>query len=132
MAGDADNELERLRYQAKFKRYEIVATAVQLAIPWGAISFIAYMAYLAAKAFAGHTTLAQLGVTVAGNIEVNQTFSWILVVGFGGYGLNERRLRRKTVARLGSDNRELQLFIDPNRSSSHLTTKGTTRREDKR
>jgi|SRR5208282_2641212 len=133
MAGGPDDEqLElRLRYQAKFRRYEIIATSVQLAFPWGALCFIAYMAYLSVSALAGQTTLAKLGLAVAGNVNVNQAFAWLLSALFGGYGLNERRLRRKTVKRLGTENSELAKLIDPKRSSSHLTVKGTTRREDK-
>jgi hypothetical protein len=48
-----------------------------------------------------------------------------------GYGLRERRLRRQTTERFTQRNYKLEKLVDPNRTSSHLTTRGTTNPEDR-
>ena len=46
------------------------------------------------------------------------------------YGLKQRQLRRNTVERLATRVTELETKFDPNRSSSQITKRGTTRKED--
>jgi hypothetical protein len=111
---------------------DILATVVQLGIPWGAACFIAYMSFRSVDALAGKITFASLGASFIGDVRINEALAWLLAGGFGLYGLNERRLRRKHIERTAPQISELESRIDPNRTSSRLTPRGTTRREDRR
>lgn len=84
----------------------------------------------AVQSLAGRTSLADLRLGFFANITVvytvSITLSGISVVLY----LKERRLHRKTRERLAARIRELELKIDPTRTSSQLTSEGLTRKED--
>jgi hypothetical protein len=48
-----------------------------------------------------------------------------------GYGLRERTLRHRTLARYRNRNAELERRLDPNRTSSGLTAEGRTHPRDR-
>jgi hypothetical protein len=110
---------------------DVLGSTTQTAIPWASLCFVAYMVFRSVNVLAGKTTFADLGVNFIGNVKVNEALAWLLAVLFAGYGLNERRLRRKHIERTAPQIHELESRIDPNRTSSRLTPRGTTRREDK-
>ena len=115
----------------RLKKWEIVADAVHLGIPWGAFVIIfGFVAYMVSH-IAGKTTLAQIGMSFIGDIRISDAVAYI----FGGsgfaYGLNERRLRHKKTASMAGYSALLETKIHPGRTSSGLTPKGTTRKEDK-
>jgi len=116
----------------RYKRLDIIADVIHLGLPWGSLVAIAVLFYLSVSRLAGQTTLAQIGMSFIGDIRVSDAVAYI----FGGsgflYGLNERRLRHKKTERLASHAIELEKMLDPKRTSSGLTPKGTTRPEDKR
>jgi hypothetical protein len=128
----ADAGERRARLTVQLRWLDILATVVQLGIPWGAACFIAYMVFRSVDALAGKVTLAELGANLVGNVRINEAVAWILASLFGLYGLNERRLRRKHIERLAPQISELESRLDPNRTSSRLTPRGTTRPEDRR
>jgi hypothetical protein len=125
-----DTELH-LRHHLSLRRLDIVGSALQMVIPWLGLCFISYMVYRAVNTLAGRATQAEIGVTVIGNLKLNEALAWLLSGLFGGYGLNERRLRRKHVAQTATQIAELEARIDPNRTSSGLTHQGTTRPRDR-
>ncbi len=94
-------------------------------------------AYLMVKMLAGKNTYAfiDIGISLADILKENKTIGNIIVlsIGIGGliYGSIERIIRKKTVARLTKRVKELELDIDPGRTSSGITHSGNTRREDK-
>jgi hypothetical protein len=114
------------------QRTSVTRVLSQLGIPWGAACFIAYMVFRSVDALVGKVTLAELGANLVGNVRINEAVAWILASLFGLYGLNERRLRRKHIERLAPQISELESRLDPNRTSSRLTPRGTTRPEDRR
>jgi hypothetical protein len=124
------NEVE-LKYRLRFRMLDVLASVVQLGIPWGALCFIAYMVFRSVGTLAGRATVADLRTTFLGNVKINEAVAWVLVALFGAYGLNERRLRRKHIERTAPTIHELEAQIDPNRTSSRLSQRGTTRREDR-
>src|SRR5579872_5036220 len=104
---------------------------LHLGIPWGAFLIIfGFVAYMVSH-IAGKTTLAQIGMSFIGDIRISDAVAYI----FGGsgfaYGLNERRLRHKKTASMAGYSALLETKIHPGRTSSGLTPKGTTRKEDK-
>lgn len=100
-------------------------------IMWAALVLIAHEFAQVLIAYAGKETNANIAMSFISNLEVSVTLS--LVVGIFGflYGFRQRKLRKDTTERLQGRNQELELIIDPKRSSSKLTSRGETRKEDK-
>ncbi|OFW25388.1 MAG: hypothetical protein A3H27_14830 [Acidobacteria bacterium RIFCSPLOWO2_02_FULL_59_13] len=94
------------------------------------VAYVANVIGNAVQAFAGQRSLADLRLGLFANISVvytlSITLSGISVVLY----LRERRLHRRTRERLTARNTELELRIDPTRTSSQLTSEGLTRKED--
>ena len=116
----------------RYKRLDIVADAVHLFVPWGSLVAIFVFIYLMVTKLAGHATMAQVGVSFLGEMRLPSAVAYL----FGGsglaYGVSERRLRHKKTSGLASYMTALEHRIDPQRTSSNLTTHGTTRPEDER
>ncbi len=78
------------------------------------------------KAFAGRTSVANIIVDLAAHLNATVTIS-VTVAGVTSLLLAlEHKRHRKTRKRLTGRITQLELIIDPNRSSSQLTTEGTT------
>lgn len=97
----------------------------------GGVIWVASYAKDAFIAFAGKHTDANLAFNVLANLHADRWFAYLFGVGGAGYGLVERRLKRRTIERLTARTEELELRLDPARTSSQLTPEGTTRREDR-
>jgi len=86
----------------------------------------------ALQTFAGHRSLADLKFAfglfsnVTWAFSINITLSGLSI----GLYLRERGNHRRTRERLTARIKELEIKIDPNRTSSHLTSEGLTRRDD--
>jgi hypothetical protein len=97
---------------------------------WGSIVWCAREASIAAIAFAGKTTIADVGFKLLASISI----VWTLSITLSGISVSlyirERRLHRSTRERLTGRITELELKIDSRRTSSLLTSKGLTRKED--
>jgi hypothetical protein len=97
---------------------------------WICIAYLGHLASVTLIAFAGKQSLANFAINLAANIDI----VWTVSVSITGLSitlyLRERRLHRKTRERLTARTTELELMIDPNRTSSLLTSKGLTRKED--
>jgi hypothetical protein len=110
---------------------DITASSVQMLIPWTGACFFAFMVFKSVSVLAGRKTTADLGLRLIGDIRVNEALAWLIAVISSGYGIRERRLRQKNIERSAATIERLESSIDTYRSSSRLTTRGTTRREDK-
>jgi len=121
------NELDAA---VKTRRIDGVVSTIQVAIKWFSLVGIAWLFYLSIKAVAGQYTFADIGVRFIGNFKISEGLAYLFGVGGISYGYKERRLRRSTIERLAPRNAALEKALDPNRTSSKLTTKGTTSPED--
>ena len=103
-------------------------------IKYGAFCVIFWRLGLAIESLAGKATLADFGVFLYADLKANTVFSHlvmgILGLGGAGYGLRERRQKRKEIKRLGNRVVQLEKKLDTNRSSSGLTIDGMSRPED--
>ena len=108
-----------------------IFSTIQYGIMWLSLLGIAGFFYLTVKSLAGTYTFADIGIKVIGDFKVSEALSYLFGVGGVGYGLRERKLRRQTTERLTERNVTLEKLIDPTRTSSHLTTRGTTNPEDR-
>jgi len=101
------------------------------AFPWVAVIFLGAYARDVLVAFAGHDTNAEVGLKLIASIKLDRWLAYIVAVMGGSYGLRQRHLRRKAIERTTERPIELERLMDPGRTSSKLTTQGTTRREDR-
>lgn len=82
-------------------------------------------------AFAGHQTGANVSLSLIAKLEADRWFAYLVGATGAGYGYVQRGLRQRTIKRLTERTSELETRIDKRRSSSGLTPKGRTRREDR-
>jgi hypothetical protein len=98
---------------------------------WVGMAYIARQISLAFVAFAGKQSNANLVLSLMSNVNFVFTGS-IAISGLSvSLYLRERSLHRETRKRLAARITELEIKIDPTRTSSRLTEEGLTRREDK-
>jgi len=97
---------------------------------WLGLGYIAHQVSLAFIEYAGRTSAATLSLSLMANVS----FVWTASITMSGLSitlyLRERSLHRKTRERLGTRITELELKLDPTRTSSLLTSKGLTRKGD--
>lgn len=116
----------------RMRRYDIVDTFVRLAIPWGCLLLMVYWATGSLNALAGKETFADIGIRVLGDFRVSEGVAY-LFGGLGvGYGILQKLLRQRNIERLAPRIKELEQHVHPQRTSSQLTARGTTRPEDLR
>ena len=101
------------------------------AIIWGVVGIYAIKQIgETLRAFAGRTSAANLLLSVAAYVSLTLAASVTLSIGMTGMYLYEYRRHRKTRERLTMRITELELRLDPNRSSSEISRQGTTRSRD--
>jgi hypothetical protein len=127
--------LDRLEAENEFLRRggvaEEIGKTVRVLLICAACVAIVYLLGHAIESLSGKETNANIFIDLLGKIEVSVVLSW--VVGGAGiaYGRYERKLRKSTIDRLQGRIKSLEQELDPNRSSSKLTTTGDTNPEDK-
>ena len=95
----------------------------------GRHGYIAYCAWQSIEALAGQQTDASIAIMIkflSRGTGLVTGISLIFSLSAVGYGLAERRQRRRTIASMQSHIRELENIIDPGRSTSGLTRHGDT------
>lgn len=122
-------------HRLSYKRIDAVVTITKTICMYGWPIACMYFVYKIALVLAGKTTLASFAMSVAvaalGNDRVVKVV-WIVVTGGSiAYGVGQRRLRRREIKRHTERPRQLETLIDPRRTSSGLTSEGTTRPEDR-
>jgi hypothetical protein len=99
-------------------------------ILWITIAYCVRQVSLAAIAYAGRSSSASFGMSILANVS----FVWTTSLTVSGISVTlyfrELTLHRKTRERLTKRITELELQKDPTRTSSKLTPKGLTRKED--
>jgi hypothetical protein len=113
-----------------YRKIDAAVTLCKAVIKYGALVLCVRYLFLIAGALAGKTTLASLVLSVLANAKVSDCICLLFGGGGAVYGVAQRQLRRRAIKRLTGRPKELEVAIDPNRSSSELTARGTTRPED--
>jgi len=102
-------------------------TSIFLAfIRYGAFCVLGYFATKCVSAMAGRTTYANMAMTFLVKMKADKWIAYTLGGGGMLYGWSERRLRQRNIKRFGQAAADMEKVIDPQRSSSHLSTDGTT------
>ena len=112
-------------------RSEAWVSVLNNGIRWGGLSWIAYCGYLSITALAGKSTSAEFLFDILAMKNISITFAWCIGIAGLLYGYRQRALRKNTIERIQHRNADLEKLIDVRRSSSKLTPRGDTRREDK-
>jgi hypothetical protein len=99
-------------------------------VMWLGIGWCAHEFAQAFIAYAGKNSLADLTLRVLANVSVVWELSFTLSGISVSLYIRERKLHRDTRERLTARITELELKIDPTRTSSHLTPRGQTRKGD--
>lgn len=100
---------------------------------WGSLAFGFWCVKEGWIQSAGTITVADLRAAVSFD-SVSSSAPWLLVIfGVGGiaYGRRQAKLRQDTIQRLHPYQEKHEKSIDPNRTSSSLTSRGETRPEDR-
>ena len=97
---------------------------------WIVVGWTVHIAGNILLAYAGQKTITDLSVRILASVNVvfalSLTLSGLSITLY----FRERHLHRRTRKRLTERITELELKIDPSRTSSLLTPEGLTRRED--
>ena len=124
---NADNPTSHFRWFAG-RLFDILRRHGNTICFWLGVGYCVHQASLAAQTFAGKQSNA------AFSLLANVTVAWGLNISVSGLSIalyvRERSLHRKTRERLTKRITMLELKVDPKRSSSHLTSKGLTQKED--
>jgi hypothetical protein len=121
---------EDQQFQLQIFKIDRNAAVKETAIRYGSISLIALFAWLSIQDLAGKETFANIGIRFIADFKVSEGVAYIFGGGGVAYGLGERRLRRNRTATLTARITELEKEMDPDRTSSLLTPRGTTRKGD--
>ena len=107
-----------------------IGRTVRYIAKWAVIALVGWEVSDAVIALAGHETNLNIALSAWIETKAGITISASLTVGALGvvYGQWQDKLRRRTVTRMGNRISELELQIDPNRTSSGLSREGLTPR----
>ena len=98
---------------------------------WGAVAcFLIFESAHTFQAFAGRTSVADLALKIAAQINLTVTFSLTLAGVTSALWGNECRRHKNTRKRLTERTTALEKRLDEKRESSQLTREGTTREGD--
>lgn len=117
-------------FQLRIFKIDRVATVTEAAVRYGCFVLIAAFTWLIVRDLSGKETFADIGIRFAADMKLSEAVAYVVGLGGIGYGLGERRLRRNTTERLATRNIDLEKKLDPKRTSSQLTPRGTTRKGD--
>lgn len=90
----------------------------------------AYFAWQATAVLAGRQTNADLNFSAFLAVDDDKGLPWVIAILMAGWAYLERRLRLNKTAQLQSHIKQLELRLDPNRTSSGLLPTGETNPED--
>jgi hypothetical protein len=117
-------------YLLSYKKIDSVTTIIRDIVKWGGLSFLGYCGYLSVALLAGRATTANIFVKILGNATINHGLMVVLAGGGWVYGMGQQLLRRRNIQRTVPAKNALELKLDPKRTSSNLTKRGTTQPGD--
>ena len=130
--GGADDfqvaEAER-RFTLAVRRMELVE---KLGKPFivmvGLVAIVYFGIYMPIEASRGQKTIITFVLKWIGDFNVHVALAWGSTVGCCGWAITERKKRLREREERDDRIKKLEMQLDPNRSSSNLTTDGTDSR----
>jgi p-aminobenzoyl-glutamate transporter AbgT len=121
-------------YFLGFKTREIIGSAFNNVCKYGALVAVFYFIRLMVGDLAGKETLASVALGFLADVKTSKGVAMLIMAIFGisgsAYGIRQRKLRRDDIQLRSGQISELERSFDRKRSSSGLTPRGTTRKED--
>lgn len=136
MSSKSESRAEAVRFAEQQKTQRIGSMVVvagqvlTVAVRWGFAFLIAMQMSQAVQSMAGKQTDADVNINAIFGIEVKDVLMSSVAVGGVLYGLRQRQLRQDTIQENSEYQKALEQVHDPTRTSSHLTTRGTTNPKD--
>lgn len=121
-----------IEYLKKTSLADSLATIFSNLFKWGSLAFCAWCVQRMVVSIAGTHTLASIAVAFMLDTKMDRWTAYALGAIGTLYGMGQRHLRKRNIARLSRHIESLEKRKDPRRSSSELTQTGDTRPEDKR
>jgi hypothetical protein len=126
------------RHRRKSQVIGGVVSVTRDIVKWGAIAFIFYCGYLSVRDLSGKVTQADVSfklfegfaIHIMQSTELREWIEYALILVFFLWALFERKLRGLVIGRLTRRTHQLEVQLDPNRTSSRLTSTGQTRPGD--
>jgi hypothetical protein len=120
-------------FQLRMALIEKGLGAATVLFRYAGLAAVGFFVWLSIRELAGRNTNAsvKVGLDFLASIELDKWIPYVFASVAILYGLNERRVRREAIARMATTIKSLEEQIDPKRSSSNLTKRGTTNRKDK-
>lgn len=134
LAGGQEVEVKLAPEAAKsveLHRIDQQYTTIRTGIRCAAGCVVAYFIWRSVESLAGSETTLLVRASLNLLTSVSFAVPTALAVAFGGWGIGERKLRQRTVRQLQQHITKLETQIDPNRTSSGLTTEGKTHPRDR-
>jgi len=125
------------------KLFDNIASVINNFIKYGGLTLMAFYVYKSIAILAGKETNADINIAAVlytSNTANETSLNWWSIFGIIGFlvgalgaliGFNERRMRQNYIKYRPERYEYLEKKLDPDRSSSQLTSKGDTRPEDK-
>lgn len=108
-----------------------ITPVIGKAIYGATIVGVSYWVYRIFEALAGKTTFAYIFANFLASINIQVAIAVSLAITGLGYGIYQKRQRKKTTENLHKRIKELETYFDENRSTSGLTTRGDTNPVDR-
>ena len=112
--------------QLSFKRMDTAVEFWRVIVQGATLAFLGFMAYKSIVVLAGVSTTANIAVRLAGNLTVSRGIITLLTCSGWAFGMAQRSARRKNIERIVPLKNDLEKVIDAKRTSSNLTSRGTT------
>jgi hypothetical protein len=129
MAASTSNLSSRARERVALLRVDQLFRTIRTAIRAGAVGFAFWCLYLLGDAVAGKSTAVTVGLSFLWDLRL--VFAFSIAGATTLWAIGERFLRHRKVESMQGRIRELELKIDPKRSTSGLTPKGKTNPGDR-
>jgi hypothetical protein len=135
MAKSGPKSLKEKDQDLNFRRYskalESLTSLGSMLIRYGSVVCCFYFMYRTASVLAGRTTVADIGLKMLGSLSITSAVGYALGTAGTIYGLRERKLRRDKTEYLQDRVQKYEKRLDPKRTSSRLTPRGTTNPQDR-
>lgn len=109
---------------------------VRTFVKWAAWCVIAYIGFTNLTpmivVLAGKTTVVDVAVGFGARLlaRLDVTMSWVTTFAAVTWAFTERKLRHRKIEQIQDHNRQLEMRMDPDRTSSGLTVQGKTHPQD--
>lgn len=100
------------------------------ACAFGIVWVVMYYLLQISQQLAGTSTTADFALSVLADFRLSAAVSWAVGAGGAAYGVVERRLRKRNIARMSDRIQYLEAQLNTSRGSSNIETDGTTRKGD--